>query len=331
MLAVNVVQPMGEQSVWEDGHDTLIDLRTVFESDLDQPLTYELVGNTNETLADATLDAWALRVKHRENQHGTAEITVQARGQIDQELAIDTLHLTTRPVNDPPALLKGLPEINVDEGAATTLDLTQYFRDVEQAASELRYFAVAFDASDPDNPVAAARVENGILSLDMTNDVYGYVEYAISAMDREGARVAATLYVFVEPVNDPPIARQMPDRSHTTRDVSVVPLVAIDPWYQHLYDEKWEPYFSDVEDGPYLNYAVSVDNPDVFQMVPYVDVNSFLLYRPTSAPGFYGSAVVTITARDREGVVARLADGSLPTFKVCVDNRSTIPWIHRDW
>ena len=170
----------------------------------------------------------------------------------------------------------------------------------------------------------AAYVENGILSLTLTADVYGYAEYAIAATDREHAGVSATLYVYVEPVNDPPVARQMPDRYHCLR-VPLASPIAIDLWHQHLYDGAMAPYLNDVEDGSYLTYSVSVDHPDVFQTVPYVDAHSFLLYRPTSAAEFHGSAVITITARDREGVVARLADGSLPTFRVHVDNPPADP------
>ncbi len=67
-------------------------------------------------------------------------------------------------------------------------------------------------------------------------------------------------------------------------------------------------------------YSVSVDDSSVFDVEPYVDAHDFLLYRPTAQPGFQGSAVVTITAKDREGVAARLPDGSIPTFTVHVDN-----------
>lgn len=321
MLTISVVQPMGQLETQEDGPDTWIDLRTVFESDLDQSLTYELVANTNPTLAEATVEAWALRVRHAADQSGSARISVRARGQSDGQTAVDTLCLTTRPVNDWPVLRSGLPEITLSEGGTATLDLTAYFEDVEDAAEDLWYSACAFDASQLVNPIQQSRVEHGTLYLTASADMYGYAQYAISATDHANATVSATLFVYVEPVNDLPLARQMPDRSHRLPTTATSSPVVLDLWFQHICDGTTYPYFEDVEDGSYLSFSVSVDDPRVFQTPPTVDADSFLVYCPTSEPGFYGSAVVTITARDQEGAVARLADGRLPTFRIQVDNR----------
>ncbi len=53
MLAVNVIEPLGEWEMLEDGHDMIVDLRPVFRSDLDQPLAYEVVSNSRADLVQA--------------------------------------------------------------------------------------------------------------------------------------------------------------------------------------------------------------------------------------------------------------------------------------
>ena len=163
------------------------------------------------------------------------------------------------------------------------------------------------------------------MQLELSPDFYGYVQYAVSATDDDGAEVATTLDVFVEPVNDAPTASQMPDRYHRLSGASEAPLVAIDLWYQYHLDGAARPYFWDAEDEVYLEYSVTVDDHSVFESAPTVDQHNFLLYRPTVEPGFQGSAVLTITAKDRDGAEARLPDGSRSTFTVYVDN--SIPMV----
>ncbi|MCU0960171.1 MAG: hypothetical protein MUF48_08710 [Pirellulaceae bacterium] len=325
LLAVQVLQPLGQQYTWEDGHDTVVDLRQVFESDRDALLGFTVVDNSRTTLVQATTDSWYLRVQQLPDQHGEARITVRAEELDSREFATDTLTVTTVAVNDAPAVRAGLPELTVQEGQSATLDLTLYFQDTEEAASRLAYCAVPFDASDAGNPIASASVQDGILTLQASPDGYGYVAYAVSAHDSHGGQVATTLHVLVEPVNDAPVARRLPDRAHKTLDTGQAPLVVIDLWHQHLYENAAGPYFNDAEDGPYLSYSVAVSDSRVFQAPPTIDAHSFLLYCPTVQPGFVGSATVTITARDREGLAARLADGTWPSFQVTVDNRSTVP------
>lgn len=320
LLAVDVLHPMGELVAREDGPDCFIDLRPVFESDWDQTLDYQLVGQGHADLVDASIADGTLRLRHLPEQAGTAEITIRAVGRQDHSSALDTLTLHVTPVNDWPTLLRSLPDINLREGDTTTLDLTSYFQDEEQESGELTYTVTPFEVGYPGNPIAAAEVDDGLLTLRGATDRFGYVQYAVCAVDEEGAQVAATLYVYVDHVNDAPAARPLPDRYHQFVPPSEPTLVALDLWFQNSYDGNMGMYFWDAEDGCYLDYSVTVDNPSVFVEPPWVDEHDFLLYRPTTQPGFQGSAVITITARDREGLVARLPDGSLPSFTVHVHN-----------
>ena len=215
MLAVNVLEPLGQLDTWEDGHDAIIDLRDVFESELDQPLVYEVQGDGHEHLVDATIEEWALRLQPAPQQSGTAEITVRAVGQLDGQQAVDTLTLNVAPVNDWPTLVEGFEALTLQEGATAVLDLTSHFDDLEQEAALLNYSAAPFEVSYPGNPIAAVEIEDGLLTLQATDDRFGYAKYAVRAEDEHGAEVATTLYVYVDPVNDAPVATQMPDRVHS--------------------------------------------------------------------------------------------------------------------
>lgn len=320
MLSVNVVQPMGELEASEDGPADVIDLRQVFQSDLDQTLSYELIDPVDDRLVHASIDEWALRLEYVPEQSGDAEIAVRAAGDLDDLSAIDTLTLHVAPVNDWPQLVDGLPELSLHEGDSAVIDLRSHFHDLEQGSGSLNYTVAPFEVGYPGNPIASVAVEDGQLTLQTSNNGFGYAKYAIRAEDDQGAQVATTLSVYVDPVNDAPRAAQMPNRFHQGSDYSGARLVAIDLWHQSFYDGMMSRYFWDPEDECFLDYSVTVDDSDVFAVEPYVDDNDFLLYKPTQVPDFQGSAVVTIHATDREGLEARLPDGSLPTFTVIVDN-----------
>ena len=198
---------------------------------------------------------------------------------------------------------------------------------LEQGARQLTYSAAPFDVGFPGNPVQSAVIENGVLTLQLSDHGIGFAQYAVRAMDDDGAQVATTLYVYVQPANDIPSATQMPDRYH-----SVAGSDRASPRWPSISGTSittirrpgptsgtWRTRSIWITRSP-------IDNRAVFTVEPYVDEHDFLVYVPTDQPGFQGSAVVTITARDREGAEARLPDGTLPRFTVHVSNPSAAPY-----
>ena len=234
------------------------------------------------------------------------------RGEVDGQTAEDTLALTVLPVNDWPTLTAGIPAVTLQEGGAAVIDLAEHFDDAEQGARQLTYSAAPFDVGFPGNPVQTAVIENGLLTLQLSDHGIGFAQYAVRTMDDDGAQVATTLYVYVQPANDTPSATPMPDRYHSVSGAHNTPRVAIDLWYEYYYDQAAQPYFWDVEDKVYLDYSVADDNRAVFTVAPYVDEHDFLVYVPTDQPGFQGSALVTITARDRDGAEVAVARRNAP-------------------
>ncbi len=146
-----------------------------------------------------------MRLHAVEDQYGAAEVSIRARGVTDGLEVRDTLSLQIAPVNDWPTLVAGFSEITLQEGATAVIDLTEHFADVEQEASQLTYSVAPFEVSFPGNPVQVASIQQGVLTLELSPDGYGYAQYAVRTMDDEQAQVATTLFVFVEPVNDAPI------------------------------------------------------------------------------------------------------------------------------
>ena len=320
MMAVQVAEPLGQLFTQEDGHDEMIDLRQVFQSDLEQPLTFQIEGTGYDSLIEASIDQWALHLHPVADQVGMAELTVRATGQIDHEEAVDTLAVHVSGVNDWPELTDAIPELRLNEGETTTLDLTQYFADTELSVDELSYSARHFDDSNPEHPAATAAVQNGQLTVHASESGFGFSRFAIEVDDRKGGNVATTLNVYVNPINDPPVARQMPDRHYHFYENDLPPTIALDLWEQHRYDATPDHYFWDEEDAWFLDYSVTTTNREVFAVEPHIDENDFLVYRPTVAADFVGQATVTITATDRQGLEATLSNGKRSTFIVSVDN-----------
>ena len=93
MLTVHLLQPMGTLDAREDGPDGWLDLRPVFQSDGNQPLTYELVGDAHRALVEATIEQGTLRWRHLPDCHGSADLTVRARGQVDGTTATNNAPL----------------------------------------------------------------------------------------------------------------------------------------------------------------------------------------------------------------------------------------------
>ncbi len=318
LMAVQVLAPLGQWELWEDGQDQVIDLREVFQSDIQQSLEFEVQGG-DPALVDVVLDQWALRLHPEPQQSGQTELVVRAVGTLDGQQASDTLSVQITPVNDWPTLEMPLPELSISEDGSAQLDLAPYFADAEQDSASLQFTAAPFEVSAPGNPIRTVQIEGSVVTFQTVPDRFGYAKYAVRAVDDQGAQAAATLMVYVDGVNDAPHAGPLPDRFHSTSPGESPTLVALDLWDNRLVDESLI-FFWDAEDQWYLDYSVSVDHSEVFDQQPSVDHNDFLLYRPTAAPGFQGSAIVTITARDREGLIAHRADGTLPSFVVHVDN-----------
>ena len=146
------------------------------------------------------------------------------------------------------------------------------------------------------DPVQSATVDaTGVLTIQAAGMCHGYSEWSCTGHGQEWRiRCDDTL-----DHREPGAARTHVLADARRRSLYGLPgsqlansTVAVDLWQ----------YFYDAEDGPYLNYSVSVQGDDIFAASPTVNGNGYLLY---SLKGDYGLSgiplVVTVVGTDRAG------------------------------
>ena len=138
-------------------------------------------------------------------------------------------------------------------------------------------------------------------------DYVGPVSFPYTVVDGQGARDSATVSVTVLLVNAPP--------SFTLgRDVSVLEDAgpqSVPGWAANI-----EPGPTS-EAGQAVSFAVAADNQSLFAVQPEIDPGGALTYTP--APNAYGSANVTVRAKDDGGTASGGSDTSgLQTFTLTV-------------
>ena len=144
-------QVIPDQSVNEDSGLSLVDedLRLpdngrCIDVDL-QDLTFSITSeNTAQVNCDITGEA-TLKFTPAANWFGTASCTVRCSD--GTASADDTFQIVVASVNDAPTL-SGLPDINLDQGSNTLIDLWAYHNDVDGSDSASTY-SVSFSPSSP--------------------------------------------------------------------------------------------------------------------------------------------------------------------------------------
>ena len=198
----SLVEDMEEVTANEDSQDIILDLRKVFQTDLDEEISFSVTSNTS--IATATFYEWALRLEFPAEQFGNGSITVRAAdssGYLDKTFAVNVAE-----VNDWPQVeATDIPFWEVNEGEDFDIDLSQYFSDVDTAT--LTYSVGLLDQSSrtddfefdpsfnsyngdwrssyfaswsPDHPLSEFSVnqQTDSLHLDLNDDAYGYIELA---------------------------------------------------------------------------------------------------------------------------------------------------------
>ncbi|NWK55283.1 cadherin domain-containing protein [Verrucomicrobiaceae bacterium N1E253] len=117
----SVANAVADVQVNEDAADTVLDLSNVFaDSDVGDPLTIELAGNTNGALVGAVLNGTQLTLSYAPGQYGTAQISVRALDRLNT-VAVDTFQVEVVHVNMPPVLGDAVFAVAEDVSVATTV------------------------------------------------------------------------------------------------------------------------------------------------------------------------------------------------------------------
>ena len=250
-------------------------------------LTYDVSGGDREHFRIGSRDGMVKYVgpgEDFESEPNRYELTVQAQDPHGAAAEAQVV-VTVTNVNERPEAEDDAAETLEDE--AVTVDVLA--NDTDPDGDSLRVESV----SAPEHGTTRIAAGGGVLYTPEAN-YHGADRFTYVVTDPEGETASAAVEVTVLSVNDAPEAvGAMPDQPLDEGGGSV--------------DIELAPYFEDV-DGDDLAYRAASSNTDVAT----VRVVGAVL---TVTPVVYGSAMVTVTAADPEGLTATQA------FTVGVDDR----------
>ncbi|SVC20704.1 uncharacterized protein METZ01_LOCUS273558, partial [marine metagenome] len=156
----------------------------------------------DSSLVTATTDGDLLTLSFQPDASGTTSVTVtgDSRGQgVD-----DVFTVTVSPVDDPPELVKLLPDVNArEDDNNVTIDLSEIFTDVDDNAS------IEKAAASGNESLVAATVTGDVLTLDFQPDAFGST--MITVLGSSNGKVASGNFeITVSPVDDPPAFSSSP-------------------------------------------------------------------------------------------------------------------------
>ena len=271
-----------------DGSRQSVHLGQVAASDPDgDELTYDVLGGDREHFRVGSRDGVVKYVGSGEDfeaEPNRYELTVQA--QDPHGAAAETqVVVTVTNVNERPEAEDDAAETPEDE--AVTVDVLA--NDTDPDGDSLRVESV----SAPEHGTTRIASGGGVLYTPAAN-YHGADRFTYVVTDPEGETASAAVEVTVLSVNDAPVA------------VGAIPDQPLDEGGGSV-DVELTPYFEDI-DGDELAYRAASSDTDVAT----VRVAGAVL---TVTPVVYGSAMVTVTAEDPEGLTAT------QTFTVGVDDR----------
>ena len=271
-----------------DGSQQSVHLGRVAAEDPDgDELTYDVSGGDREHFRVGSRDGVVKYVgpgEDFESEPNRYELTVQA--QDPHGAAAETqVVVTVTNVNERPEAEDDAAETPEDE--AVTVDVLA--NDTDPDGDSLRVESV----SAPEHGTTRIAAGGGVLYTPEAN-YHGADRFTYVVTDPEGETASAAVEVTILSVNDAPVA------------VGTIPDQPLDEGGGSV-DVELAPYFEDV-DGDELAYRAASSDTDVAT----VRVAGAVL---TVTPVVYGSALVTVTAEDPEGLTAT------QTFTVGVDDR----------
>ena len=271
-----------------DGRQRHVDLGAATASDPDgDELTYDLSSGDDLRFTVGELDGmvrYAGPGEDFESEPNRYELTVRARDAYGAQAEVGVV-VSVVNVNEVPEAKDD--EATTDEDQAITVDVLANDTDPDGDSLLVR------SVSAPAHGTTRIASEGGVTYTPEAN-YHGADRFTYVIADPGGETASAAVEVTVLSVNDAPVA------------IGAIPGQALDEGGGPV-DVDLAPFFEDV-DGDALAYrAVSSDRD-----VATVRVAGALL---TLTPVVYGSAIVTVTAEDPEGLTAT------QTFTVGVDDR----------
>ncbi|HYW78151.1 MAG TPA: GEVED domain-containing protein, partial [Thermoguttaceae bacterium] len=273
-----VADPFAQVTVDEDAADWVIDLSPHFADIESSTLTYEVVGNTNDTLVGTTIVDATLTLAFAPNQNGTAELSVRATDSGGESVE-QSISVKVNSINDAPTVTSPFaPVVVVEDAPDRVIDLSAHFGDIDSTALT---FAVVGNTNDA---LVGTTIEDETLTLAFALDQHGTATLIVRATDGDGLFVEQSMAVTVQVLNDAPMV------------VAPIGPIAVDEdALTRMID--LSTVFDDV-DSIHLQYSV-VMNTNESLVNATVDSAILLLdYQPNQ----FGSVTLTVRATDDMGL-----------------------------
>jgi hypothetical protein len=199
----------GTKTLLEDQPAEVIDLSKVFD-DVDiltanDQLTYSIVSNTPSGIVVPSVTNNNLTLQMVENQNGTATVVVRARDRAGATV-VGTLTVNVTPVNDPPVVVSGLPDLSANKNTAiSSIQLfPTHFSDPDIADGDVLTFRVVSNS----NPLLVTPSIGGTqLNMNLVANQFGTAIITVSATDSAGQTVADEFTLTVNNVNEAPVGK----------------------------------------------------------------------------------------------------------------------------
>ena len=271
-----------------------VTLNAYFEDPEGDPLTFDTVSSSDETVATATEPDADSMITITAVGAGAATITVSAADSDNEPVELPFYVVVSDPAavgNQPPQVLAGnVGDKDLHIGATEDLDLSTYFMDPD-TGDTLTYATVS---SKP--AVATAEPGTGNM-ITITAVAVGETTITITATDNHGASTPASFKVTVSEPNKAPVS-------------SGIPTQRLERDFDETEDLDLSDYFSDPDGSDDdLTYTAESSKPEVVK-VSDPDANSMITITAVDD----GEAMIKVTATDADGGVGT------DTFTVTVSN-----------
>jgi hypothetical protein len=192
-----IIQPVDDIMVDEDAPIQTVDLSQMF-MDVDNDLIIDIQSNSNPLLLTASLAQKTMTLQFKENQHGEACITMMASSDTEQKTAC--IHVTVKPIDDPPVVAHPIADITVNEDAPQQIiDISNVFVDIDTLLS----FSIQKNTNT--NLLTATLVDKTIY-LNFAENQHGQAQITILARGNDKT-VTDILGVTVVSINDAPVLK----------------------------------------------------------------------------------------------------------------------------
>ncbi len=200
-----VVTTIGNQAVDEDNE--LVLLLSATDVDADVPL-FDFAANSDNDQVTFALDGSTLTITPSENFNGQVEFSITADdglGTTNSVSEAEVFTLTVNPVNDAPEVSTSIPSQSLVEGfPAYTLDLSQYFNDLETASSDLTYTTTSLSN-------VALNVSGSNLTITAVDGVIGLETATVTASDGELSVSQEVAFITAEASGQVSVANPITD------------------------------------------------------------------------------------------------------------------------